>query len=209
MPDNLTYALLRRHLVAGELAPGRDITVSVDQILIEDATGTMAGMQFEMLGAERAAVPLSVLYVDHNVLQIDDKNMQDHRYLRTFAERYGIRFSPPGHGISHYIHLERFGRPGEVLVGADSHSTMSGALGMDAQQWSTARVGQHWRIAGVAAALAGDADRLTAEVDGVGALELLLDVSPSEREVLRAGGLLAQIRNRDRRRVVTLPSISR
>ena len=209
MPDNLTYALLRRHLVAGELAPGRDITVSVDQILIEDATGTMAGMQFEMLGAERAAVPLSVLYVDHNVLQIDDKNMQDHRYLRTFAERYGVRFSPPGHGISHYIHLERFGRPGEVLVGADSHSTMSGALGMDAQQWSTARVGQHWRIAGVAAALAGDADRLTAEVDGVGALELLLDVSPSEREVLRAGGLLAQIRNRDRRRVVTLPSISR
>jgi aconitate hydratase len=130
MTEPLTYRILRDHLVAGELVPGADVTVTVDQVLVEDATGTMAAMQFEMLGADEVAVPLSVLYTDHNVLQIDDKNMQDHRYLRSFAERYGMRFSPPGNGISHYLHLERFARPGEVLVGADSHSTMAGALGM-------------------------------------------------------------------------------
>ena len=131
VPETLTHKLLRAHLSAGELVPGSDITVSVDQVLVEDATGTMTAMQFEMLGDDvDVAVPLAVMYVDHNVLQIDDKNMQDHRYLQTFCERYGMRFSPPGHGISHYIHLERFGRPGGVLVGADSHTTTCGALGM-------------------------------------------------------------------------------
>jgi aconitate hydratase len=129
-PANLTQKLLRSHLVEGELIPGQDIRIDVDQILVEDATGTMAGMQFEMLGVDDVAVPLAVLYVDHNVLQIDDKNMQDHRYLRSFCERYGLWFSPPGHGISHYIHIERFARPGQLLVGADSHTTTSGALGM-------------------------------------------------------------------------------
>jgi aconitate hydratase len=129
-PANLTQKLLRSHLVEGELVPGHDIRIDVDQILVEDATGTMAGMQFEMLGVDDVAVPLAVMYVDHNVLQIDDKNMQDHRYLRSFSERYGLWFSPPGHGISHYIHIERFARPGQLLVGADSHTTTSGALGM-------------------------------------------------------------------------------
>ena len=129
-PANLTQKLLRSHLVDGELVPGQDIRVDVDQILVEDATGTMAGMQFELLGVDDAAVPLAVMYVDHNVLQIDDKNMQDHRYLQSFSRRYGVLFSPPGHGISHYIHIERFARPGQLLVGADSHTTTSGALGM-------------------------------------------------------------------------------
>src|SRR4051795_1283918 len=129
-PANLTQKLLRGHLVDGELVPGQDIRVDVDQILVEDATGTMAGMQFELLGVDEATVPLAVMYVDHNVLQIDDKNMQDHRYLRSFSERYGLWFSPPGHGISHYVHIERFARPGRLLVGADSHTTTSGALGM-------------------------------------------------------------------------------
>ena len=129
-PTTLTHKLLRDHLLSGELVPGQDIRVAVDQVLVEDATGTMTGMQFELLGADEVAVPLAVMYVDHNVLQIDDKNMQDHRYLRSFSDRYGLRFSPPGHGISHYIHLERFARPGELLVGADSHTTTSGALGM-------------------------------------------------------------------------------
>ena len=131
-PDSLTHRLLRDHLVDGDgdLVAGQDIRVAVDQVLVEDATGTMTGMQFELLGADAVAVPLAVLYVDHNVLQIDDKNMQDHRYLRSFSDRYGLRFSPPGHGISHYIHIERFARPGDLLVGADSHTTTSGALGM-------------------------------------------------------------------------------
>lgn len=127
---NLTHKLLAEHLASGRLSPGSDITVRVDQVLIEDATGTMAAMQFEMLGVESVAVPLAVMYVDHNVLQIDDKNMQDHHYLRTFSARYGLRYSPAGHGISHYIHLEHFARPGGVLVGADSHTSTAGALGM-------------------------------------------------------------------------------
>lgn len=130
MPDNLTYQILRRHLVSGDLIPGTDITVRPDQILIEDATGTMAAMQFEDLGIDAVQVPLAVMYVDHNVLQIDDKNMQDHRYLRTFCERYGLRYSPAGHGISHYIHLERFTKPGDLLLGADSHTSTAGAVGM-------------------------------------------------------------------------------
>src|SRR3954469_12614333 len=129
-PANLTQKLLRSHLVEGELVPGQDIRVDVDQVLVEDATGTMAGMQFEMLGAEDVAVQLAVMYVDHNVLQIDDKNMQDHRYLRSFSERYGLWFSPPGHGISHYIHIEGSARPGQLLVGGGSHAPASGALGM-------------------------------------------------------------------------------
>jgi aconitate hydratase len=131
MPQTLTHQLLRSHLSNGELVPGADITVVVDQVLVEDATGTMTAMQFELLGDDvEVAVPLAVMYVDHNVLQIDDKNMQDHRYLWTFSERYGMRFSPPGHGISHYVHLERFARPGGLLLGADSHTTTAGAVGM-------------------------------------------------------------------------------
>lgn len=130
MTEPLTYRILREHHVDGHLSAGNDITVTVDHVLLEDATATMAAMQFEMLGAEEVAVPLSIVYTDHNVLQIDDKNMQDHRYLRSFADRYGLRFSPPGNGISHYLHLERFARPGGLLVGADSHSTMAGAMGM-------------------------------------------------------------------------------
>jgi aconitate hydratase len=129
-PQNLTRKLLGEHLEAGELVPGEEMDLSVDQILIEDATGSMTALQFEALEADRVAVPLAVMYVDHNVLQIDDKNMDEHRFLRSFSARYGVRYSRPGNGISHYVHLERFARPGELLVGADSHSTMAGALGM-------------------------------------------------------------------------------
>lgn len=129
MTDNLTRKLLAAHLISGELTPGADIRLAVDQVLLEDATGTMSAMQFEMLGVDSIGVPLAVVYIDHNVLQIDDKNMQDHRYLQTFAAKYGLRYSPPGHGISHYIHLEHFAKPGDVLVGADSHTSMGGAVG--------------------------------------------------------------------------------
>jgi len=129
-PRNLTQKLLGAHLAEGHLVPGEEIHLAVDQILVEDATGSMTALQFEELGVERVAVPLAVMYVDHNVLQIDDKNMDEHRYLQSFSARYGIRYSRPGNGISHYVHLERFARPGELLVGADSHSTMAGALGM-------------------------------------------------------------------------------
>ncbi len=130
MPLNLTHKILQEHLASGDLVPDADITIGVDQVLVEDATGTMTALQFEMIGATEISVPLAMMYVDHNVIQIDDRNMQDHRFLRSFSDRYGLRFSPPGHGISHYLHLEHFGRPGAVLVGADSHTSMAGALGM-------------------------------------------------------------------------------
>ena len=130
MADSLVRKVLAAHRRDGSLQAGADLTVGVDQILIEDATGSMCAMQFEALDAPRAAVPLAVLYVDHNVLQIDERNMAEHQYLRSFCARYGVRYSPPGNGISHYVHLERFVRPGQVLLGADSHSTMAGAVGM-------------------------------------------------------------------------------
>src|SRR6476661_3767789 len=125
-PQTLTEKIISEHLVGGV---DEEIELRVDQILLEDATGTMACLQFEQLGLGRVAVP-TVSYVDHNVLQFDDKNPEDHAYLRSWAMRYGARYSRPGNGIAHYLHLERFARPGRVLVGADSHTTMAGALGM-------------------------------------------------------------------------------
>jgi predicted aconitate hydratase len=126
VPGTLTEKIISEHLV-GESE--EEIELRVDQILLEDATGTMACLQFELLGVERVRVP-TVSYVDHNVLQFDNKNPEDHAYLRSWAARYGALYSRPGNGISHYLHLERFARPGRFLLGADSHTTMAGALGM-------------------------------------------------------------------------------
>ena len=130
MAENLTRQILREHLAEGELKPGSAIALRVDQTLLQDATGTMALMQFEQLGEPRVKVDRAVQYVDHNVVALDFKNPDDHRFLRALARKYGLHFSRPGNGISHYVHLERFGRPGDVLIGADSHTTTGGALGM-------------------------------------------------------------------------------
>ncbi|HEV3230214.1 MAG TPA: aconitate hydratase [Solirubrobacteraceae bacterium] len=130
MPENLTRQILREHLVEGDLRPGSPIAVRVDQTLLQDATGTMAFMQYEQLGVERVQVGRAVQYVDHNVVQLDFKNPDDHRMLQAMARKYGAHYSRPGNGICHYVHIERFARPGEILVGADSHTTTSGALGM-------------------------------------------------------------------------------
>jgi aconitate hydratase len=126
VPGTLTERIISEHLV-GERDD--EIELRVDQILLEDATGTMACLQFEQLGVDRVRVP-TVSYVDHNVLQFDNKNPEDHAYLRSWAARYGALYSRPGNGISHYLHLERFARPGLFLLGADSHTTMAGAVGM-------------------------------------------------------------------------------
>jgi aconitate hydratase len=123
---SLTRKLLDEHVVS---ATEEELEIRVDQVLLEDATGTMACLQFERLGEERVRVP-TVSYVDHNVIQFDNRNPDDHVYLRSFAECYGLLYSRPGNGISHYLHLERFARPGQVLLGADSHTTMAGAVGM-------------------------------------------------------------------------------
>jgi aconitate hydratase len=130
MPENLTRQILREHLVDGELVPGQAISLQVDQTLLQDATGTMALMQFEQLEVPRVKVERAVQYVDHNVIQLDFKNPDDHRMLQALCRRYGIHYSRPGNGICHYVHIERYARPGHILVGADSHTTTSGALGM-------------------------------------------------------------------------------
>ncbi|MGO9886658.1 MAG: aconitate hydratase [Solirubrobacteraceae bacterium] len=130
MPDNLTHQILREHLVDGDLKPGSPISIRMDQALLQDATGTMALMQFEELGEPRVKVERAVQYVDHNVIQLDHKNPDDHRMLQALARKYGLHFSRPGNGISHYIHMERFGKPGQTMLGADSHTVQAGCLGM-------------------------------------------------------------------------------
>src|SRR5437588_9236489 len=130
MPQSLTHQILTEHLVDGELKAGSPISIRMDQALLQDATGTMALMQFEELGVPRIKVERAVQYVDHNVVQLDYKNPDDHRMLQALAKKYGLHFSRPGNGISHYIHMERFGKPGQTMVGADSHTTQAGCLGM-------------------------------------------------------------------------------
>jgi aconitate hydratase len=127
---SLARSILEEHLVRGELVPGTEIALRVDQALAQDATGTMAMMQLELFGAERVQVETAVVYVDHNILQIDFKNPDDHRFLQAMAAKYGAWFSRPGNGICHYLHCERFAVPGKTLIGADSHTTQSGSCAM-------------------------------------------------------------------------------
>jgi aconitate hydratase len=129
-----------------------EIELRPTQVLIEDATGTLACEQFERLGCDRVVPPLVVAYIDHNLLQFDDRNAEDQDYMRTFSARYGLTFSRPGNGISHWLHLERFGQPGGFLLGADSHTTTNGALGMlaigaGATQIAVAMAGETFRVA--------------------------------------------------------------
>jgi len=130
MARSLTYKILKNHLVEGELVAGKEIAIRIDQTLTQDATGTMAYLQFEALGIERVKTKLSVSYVDHNTLQCGFENPDDHRYLQSVASKYGIYFSRPGNGICHQVHLERFGVPGMTLLGSDSHTPTGGGLGM-------------------------------------------------------------------------------
>jgi aconitate hydratase len=127
---SLARTILEEHLERGELVPGQEIALRVDQALAQDATGTMAMMQFESFGVERVQVETAVVYVDHNILQIDFKNPDDHRFLQAMAAKYGAWFSRPGNGICHYVHCERFAKPGQTLIGADSHTTQSGSCAM-------------------------------------------------------------------------------
>ncbi len=130
MALNLTQKIIKNHLVSGEMVPGKEIAIKIDQTLTQDATGTMAYLQFEALGLDRVKTELSVSYVDHNMLQTGFENADDHRYLQTVAAKYGIVFSRPGNGICHQVHLERFGKPGKTLLGSDSHTPTNGGLGM-------------------------------------------------------------------------------
>lgn len=130
MKQNIVQKILGSHLLSGEMAPGQEISVRIDQTLTQDATGTMAYLQFEAMGVPKVKTKLSVSYVDHNTLQTGFENADDHRFLQTVAAKHGIYFSKPGNGICHQIHLERFGVPGMTLLGSDSHTPTAGGLGM-------------------------------------------------------------------------------
>jgi aconitate hydratase len=127
---NLAQKIIRQHLVDGEPTAGHEVGIKIDQTLTQDATGTMAYLQFEAMGIPRVKTKLSVSYVDHNMLQAGFENADDHRYLQSVAAKYGVYFSKPGNGICHQVHLERFGVPGQTLLGSDSHTPTCGGLGM-------------------------------------------------------------------------------
>jgi aconitate hydratase len=126
---NLTQKIIAQHLVTGKMTPGSEIGLRIDQTLTQDATGTMAYLQFEAIGIPRVRTELSVSYVDHNTLQTGFRNPDDHRYLRTIAGKYGIVFAPAGTGICHQLHLENFAKPGKTLIGSDSHTPTAGGVG--------------------------------------------------------------------------------
>ena len=126
----LTHKILKEHLVSGKMKPREEIAIKIDQTLTQDATGTMAYLEFEAIGIDRVKTELSVSYVDHNILQTDFRNADDHRFLQSIARRYGIWFSKPGNGICHQVHLERFAKPGKTLLGSDSHTPTAGGCGM-------------------------------------------------------------------------------
>jgi aconitate hydratase len=126
----LAHKLIKSHLVAGEMKAGTEIGLKIDQTLTQDATGTMAYLQFEAMGIERVKTELSVAYIDHNTLQNGFENADDHRFIQNVAYKRGIRFSRPGNGICHQVHLERFGKPGKTLIGSDSHTPTGGGIGM-------------------------------------------------------------------------------
>src|SRR5579885_728325 len=130
MPHNLARKLIRDHLVDGEMRPGSEIGIRIDQTLAQDATGTLVMLELEAMGLKRARAEVCVQYVDHNLLQEDFKNPEDHIFLRSAAKRFGLWFSPPGNGVSHPVHQERFGKPGKSLLGSDSHTCAAGAIAL-------------------------------------------------------------------------------
>ncbi len=130
MGKTLAQKIIAAHLISGDMIPGSEVALKIDQTLTQDATGTMAYLEFETMGIPRVKTELSVAYVDHNTLQSSFENADDHRYLQTVAAKHGVYFSRPGNGICHQVHLERFGKPGKTLIGSDSHTPTGGGIGM-------------------------------------------------------------------------------
>jgi aconitase A len=130
MKRNVTQKLIASHLVAGEMEPGTEISLRIDQTLTQDATGTMVMLEFEAMGLARVQTELSAQYVDHNLIQADFRNPDDHLFLQSACQKFGLWYSRPGNGVSHPVHMERFGAPGKTLVGSDSHTPAAGSLGM-------------------------------------------------------------------------------
>src|ERR1700710_1564635 len=130
MAQNVAQQLLARHLVEGDLSPGHEIGIRIDQTLTQDATGTMVMLELEAMDLDRARTDVSVQYVDHNILQTDFRTADDHIFLQSAAQRFGLWYSRPGNGVSHPVHMQRFRRPGATMVGSDSHTCAAGSLGM-------------------------------------------------------------------------------
>lgn len=130
MSRNVAQKLIADHLVEGQMTPGREIAVGIDQTLTQDATGTLVMLEFEAMGLDQVQTDLSAQYVDHNLIQEDFRNPDDHVFLQSAAKKYGLWFSPPGNGVSHPVHMERLGLPGKTLLGSDSHTCAAGSLGM-------------------------------------------------------------------------------
>ena len=130
MADTLAQKLIRAHLVSGDMTPGTEIGLRIDQTLTQDATGTMAYLEFEAMGIPRVKTERSVAYIDHNTLQTGFENADDHRFIQSICKKHGLYFSRPGNGICHQVHLERFGIPGKTLIGSDSHTPTGGGIGM-------------------------------------------------------------------------------
>ena len=126
----MSQKIIKNHLVSGEMKAGQDIALRIDQTLTQDATGTMAYLEFEAMGVDRVKTERSVAYIDHNTLQTGFENADDHRYIQSVCHKHGIYFSRPGNGICHQVHLERFGIPGKTLIGSDSHTPTGGGIGM-------------------------------------------------------------------------------
>ena len=130
MGKTIAQKIIAAHLVSGDMTPGTEVALKIDQTLTQDATGTMAYLEFETMGIPRVKTEFSIAYVDHNTLQCGFENADDHRYLQTVAAKHGVHFSRPGNGICHQVHLERFGKPGKTLIGSDSHTPTGGGIGM-------------------------------------------------------------------------------
>ena len=130
MKNTIAERLLKDHLVEGTLSAGNEIGLRIDQTLTQDATGTMVYLEFESMNLKRVVPKVAVSYVDHSIIQTDSRNADDHRFLQSCASKYGVTFAPPGVGVSHHVHRERFGVPGQTLLGSDSHTTTGGSLCM-------------------------------------------------------------------------------
>src|ERR671914_1522536 len=130
MALNVAQQLIESHLVSGDMTPGEEIGLRIDQTLTQDATGTLVMLELEAMGLDRVRTELSAQYVDHNLLQADEKNADDHLFLYSACQKFGIWYSKPGNGVSHPVHMQRFGIPGKTLIGSDSHTCAAGSLGM-------------------------------------------------------------------------------
>ena len=189
MGETLAQKIIRAHLLHGDMTPGSEIALRIDQTLTQDATGTMAYLEFETMGIPRVRTELSVAYVDHNTLQSGFENADDHRYLQTVAKKHGVWFSRPGNGICHQVHLERFAKPGKTLIGSDSHTPTANGIGV-----------LGWGVGGIeaeAAALGQPITTLVPKVVGVrltgelGEGVAAMDVALSFAQMLRAKGARA------------------